>query len=438
MSKHSGNTLLVASLVLALGSARPSCGATYSAVAYMTGQNSQPIGIAEGVPGLFFVQASGTLIFSTTTQGATIIVASFPDPPYTVGSGPGAVAANGLLYSSISQTTGNGSGNIISMSSTAGSEDTYAAQNFAMIPLAGTLPGGKLFGLAYAFSNASYNIGTTDLSGNMTTLYQFPTTDRAIAPVYGSDGNYYGTAFTYGSQNGYFYKVTPSGSFTKVATLPFAGAGIVLQGTDGNFYGVQPTSAGCSNTGQHGAVYKMTPTGQFTTLHDFGLCGNAVVNSLIEGSDGKLYGAIQGNSALFSLTRSGTYKVEFKTDNGNTQGLCTCILTQGGDGIIYGTASGGGPGGYGVVFALNAGLPVPKPKAREFTPRSGAVGARVQIWGYNLLNASVTFDGVPATEVSNSGPNYVLATVPHGATTGPVTVATPGGASTTHASFTVK
>jgi uncharacterized repeat protein (TIGR03803 family) len=279
------------------------------------------------------------------------------------------------------------------------------------------------------------NLGTTDLSGNVTTFYQFPSTDRPVTPIYGNDGNYYGTGFTYGTQNGYFYKVTPSGSFTKVVTLPFQGDGLVLQGTDGNFYGVE--APGCSSGSQHGAVYKMTPSGQFTTLHDFGGCGNATITSLIEGSDGKLYGATQGNSVIFSLTKSGTYKVEFEPTNGITQGLCTCILTQGSDGSIYGTALGGGTGGFGLVFALDAGLPVPKPRARKFFPESGAVGTRVRIWGYSLFGASVTFNGAPGASVYNSGPNYAWATVPAGATSGPITVTTPGGVSTTHGSFTV-
>jgi uncharacterized repeat protein (TIGR03803 family) len=118
--------------------------------------------------------------------------------------------------------------------------------------------------------------------------------------------------------------------------------------------------------------------------------------------------------------------------------LCTCILTQGSDGIIYGTALGGGPGGFGLIFALDAGLPIPKPRALRIAPETGAVGTQVTIWGYNLLGASVTFNGVQATTVSNSGPNYVLATVPTGATTGPVTVTTLGGTSTPRATFHVK
>jgi len=62
----------------------------------------------------------------------------------------------------------------------------------------------------------------------------------------------------------------------------------------------------------------------------------------------------------------------------------------------------------------------------------------VRIWGYNLFGASVEFDGVPATGVYNAGPNYVWATVPTGAATGPITITTPGGAVTTRESFTVE
>jgi hypothetical protein len=46
--------------------------------------------------------------------------------------------------------------------------------------------------------------------------------------------------------------------------------------------------------------------------------------------------------------------------------------------------------------------------------------------------------GRAAAKVERSGPNYVYATVPAGATSGPVTVTTPGGTSTTSAAFTVK
>jgi hypothetical protein len=116
-------------------------------------------------------------------------------------------------------------------------------------------------------------------------------------------------------------------------------------------------------------------------------------------------------------------------------GQCQCELVQGSDGLIYGISGNLGSAGDGTV---DLGLPKPAPQALSFTPESGPPGTQVRIWGYNLLRASVQLSGTSATGVRNSGPNYVFATVPNGTTSGPVTVTTPGGTSTTAASFTVQ
>lgn len=438
MTDHFRGALLVALYILAANAARPAAGASYRVIFNMQ-QYSQPNTLVEGSPGVFYVHVvPPEVIISVTTQGTITTLATFANPPYTIESNPGAMAANGLLYSSVELQQTVYSAQMFSVGSAAGSEQIYASQSLSP-QLASNLPDGKLFGIVYSFLNGSNNLGTADLRGNVTSFYQFPSTDLPAKPIYGADGNYYGTAAA--NNTTYFYRVTPSGSFTKVATFPlgttdFLGGGLVLQGTDGNFYGIQSTGLGCSGSNQHGGVYKLTPSGQYTLLHDFGVCGNGVVNSLIEASDGKLYGATQGNSVIFSLTTSGTYKKVFQLNGAD--GICGCGLLQGSDGIIYGAASGGGTTGSGVIFALDVGLPVPRPRAQHFHPASGPAGAPVLIWGYNLFGASVQFNGVTATTVRNAGSNYVWATVPAGASTGPITVTTPGGTVTTQASFTVQ
>ncbi len=414
----------------------------YTAVYYSTSKTSEPGGIAESAPGLFYLNAGGVEVFSLAPSGRATVVAPFSSPPYQVGSIPGAVAANGLLYSSVQQA---GSGNIFSVGPTTGTEKLYASSGYALIPVAGSLPDGNLFGLAGSASGSTYYLVNVDVAGNVTPFYTFPSTDRYPGvPIYGADGNFYGVAQPYTTgQNAYMYKVTPAGTAVTVANLPFlmtdfTGQGLVLQGTDGNFYGVQSTGLGCSKGDPHGGVYQLTPAGQYTLLHDFGVCGNGIVNSLIEGSDGNLYGAIQGDSTLFSLTKAGEYKALFSPSNGATQGLCPCRLIQGSDGKIYGSALGGGPGGFGVVFSLDVGLPPPAPQALKFAPQSGPPGTRVRIWGSNLLGASVGFGGLPGGSVAASGPNYLWATVPEGATTGPITVTTPGGTVVTKVNFIVE
>jgi hypothetical protein len=77
------------------------------------------------------------------------------------------------------------------------------------------------------------------------------------------------------------------------------------------------------------------------------------------------------------------------------------------------------------------------PTITSFSPTSGPVGATVTINGTNFTGAtSVKFNGVTATFIVNSA-TKITATVPTGATTGRITVTTPGGTATSTADFTV-
>jgi uncharacterized repeat protein (TIGR03803 family) len=181
-------------------------------------------------------------------------------------------------------------------------------------------------------------------------------------------------------------------------------------------------------------------SGQYTLLYTFPKSHGRIADNLIEGSDGELYGSTVdgGASSLFRVSKAGRYEELYRMNNAASDGECGCALLQGSDGIIYGTTIAGGPNGWGTIFALDAGLPKPAPQALEFRPKTGPAGTKVQIWGYNLLSATVQFNGLTATNVSNSGSNYVWATVPAGATSGPITVTTPGDMDLTRERFTVR
>ena len=70
-------------------------------------------------------------------------------------------------------------------------------------------------------------------------------------------------------------------------------------------------------------------------------------------------------------------------------------------------------------------------------PAGARVGAGVKILGSNLSGAtSVTFSGTAATFTVHSA-SYIKTTVPAGATTGPVEVATPSGTLTSNVNFEV-
>ena len=282
-------------------------------------------------------------------------------------------------------------------------------------------------------------------AGKLTTLHSFcvqKDCPDGAAPqaglVQATDGDFYGT--TEGSNAGTVFKITASG---KVSTLhrfsikesaegydPRAG---LVQATDGNFYGT--TLEGGAGSTRVGTVFQMTPAGKLTTLYSFCALANCVDGSwpysgLVQGTyfGGNEVNACGGFTCgtVFQLTPAGklTTLLRFDWTDG---GLSNAGLVQGTDGNFYGTSSEGGSitlcgEGCGTVFAISMGL-APFVKTN---PTSGRVGAKVIILGNNLTSTtSVTFNGTtaPLLKVTASA---IETSVPAGATTGPVTVTTPG------------
>jgi YD repeat-containing protein len=75
------------------------------------------------------------------------------------------------------------------------------------------------------------------------------------------------------------------------------------------------------------------------------------------------------------------------------------------------------------------------------SPRSGRVGSTVSIFGKGfsatLSENTIAFNGVLATVIS-AELNAITASVPPGATTGPITVTSPLGSATSSVSFTIQ
>lgn len=429
--------VIAASMTLAAGQASLATTAQFRVLHYMNSYD-QPAGMTEGAPGVFYSRSGSAYqaALSITTQGSMTVLAKFPYEYYI--QALLVSAANSRFYSAV--RLGTNPANVFSVTLVPGSKQVYPPQSLTPV-LAQNLPDGML--LATATSASSFYLATCDLKGTVTPIYAFPSTELlANNAMYANDGNYYGISRVRLDGSGYVYRVTPSGALTKVLNFPSSTFNDltswvpVLQASDGNLYGATP-GGGANGTG---SVYKLTLGGQYILLYSFPSGPDYNPAALIEGSDGNLYGATlgaAGSSLLFRVTKSGQYTL-LHTMNLYTDGQCQCQLTQGSDGMIYGSAQVGGVTGGGTYFALDAGLPKPPPRARHFHPQSGPVGTRVLVWGYDLLSASVQVNGVNAATVSNSGPNYVWATVPAGATTGPITITTPGGSVTTKASFTVQ
>src|SRR5437867_3706594 len=90
-----------------------------------------------------------------------------------------------------------------------------------------------------------------------------------------------------------------------------------------------------------------------------------------------------------------------------------------------------------LVMAAQQAVLAVSPTITSFSPSSGPVGKLVTINGTDLSGATaVKFSGVNATVSSNTS-SQIKATVPAGASTGYITVTTPGGTATSATKFKV-
>lgn len=82
---------------------------------------------------------------------------------------------------------------------------------------------------------------------------------------------------------------------------------------------------------------------------------------------------------------------------------------------------------------------VPPPTVTSFAPKTGKAGTSVTITGTAFTGATdVEFNGTAASDFTVSSPTEIIATVPVGATTGPVSVTTSGGTTLSSSDFVVK
>ncbi|MGA8150536.1 MAG: choice-of-anchor tandem repeat GloVer-containing protein [Terriglobales bacterium] len=336
-------------------------------------------------------------------------------------------------------------------------------------------------------------------NGSLTTLYNFTYAGCSYpnaSPIQGVDGNFYGICYSYLVPK--IYKITPSGIFTVLGSLPGSSPNVspLLQGTDGNFYG----PSDYDGTSSRGMVFRMTPKGIVKAVYSFhGKHGNLPMGALIQGGDGNFYGTTEkgganGGGVVYRLTPGGALTVlhNFRDPNypndgsqpkngvvqatdGNLYGVtylggtvgcgsgtvgCGIIfqITAAGaysilyhfdgthgahpwttpiqhtNGKIYGLAWDGGTHGKGVVYSLD----IASGPFVRLVSTSGKVGKNIEVLGQGFTDTTdVSFNGTPATFTVVSD-TYLKATVPDGATTGFVTVTTLGGTLTSNQQLRVK
>lgn len=176
--------------------------------------------------------------------------------------------------------------------------------------------------------------------------------------VSGSDGIFYGMTSAGGTNSaGTIFKITSTGSFTVLRSLLSStdGAnpeGNLIQGTNGNFYGMTSSSA---------RIFKITSTGTFTSLHTFtGNDGSLPLGSLLLATDGNFYGTTSsggsnGAGTIFKMTAAGTYTVLKQLTSATDGSAPKGNLLQGTDGNFYGMTSTGGTNSAGTLFKITTG-----------------------------------------------------------------------------------
>lgn len=317
----------------------------------------------------------------------------------------------------------------------------------------------NLFGTASGGgANLSGTVFEITPAGKLTRIYSFCAeancADGAIPNAglaEGTDGNFYGTT---------------TGGNANCADGESPQTGLVLA-TNGNFYGTTGNSK-CALLNGCGVVFKLTPEGALTTLHSFeGRDGEYPDAGLVQATSGTFYGTTPNGGAdgfgtIYSLSTGlgpfvasvPTSALEGATINILGQDFTSASKVKFGDleasdvklngatDLIATVPKGALTGAITVTtgsttLTSNFAFGV-VPDVSSFSPTSGAVGKSVTITGTGLMQTvAVYFDGVQATEFKVISDTEVTATLPTGATTGPISVEAQGGTGFSSTDFTV-
>lgn len=294
-------------------------------------------------------------------------------------------------------------------------------------------------------------------TGKLITLHSFAgySTEGSgpnSALVQAENGDLYGTTQDGGAYTacslgcGTVFKITPKGVLSTLhsfAGYPGDGAApdtSLALGIDGTFYGT--TSEGGS--ADAGTIFKITSTQSFATIYNF--CsqtncadGQDPASGLTLATDGNFYGTASrggtyGSGSTFRITPEGTLTTLYSFCS---QGFPSCPdgslpyagLMQATNGKLYGSTTEGGDlncgSGYGcgTVFSLDLGLG----PFVSFLHNGATTGQTFGILGEGLKGTTaVSLNGIPAGFTIKSE-TLIVATVPSGATSGPVTVTIPAG-----------
>jgi uncharacterized repeat protein (TIGR03803 family) len=252
---------------------------------------------------------------------------------------------------------------------TGGADGSYPSSG-VIRDSAGSFYGTTSWGGAGAGTAGHGVVYKVDTAGHETVLYAFRDGLDGGGPNAGlirdSVGNFYGTTVYGGagpdSNSGVVYKLDPTGNETVLYRFPGGPAGGaepdagVIRDSAGNLYGTT-YKGGAPNAG---VVYELDIAGQYKVLYTFtgGADGGYPYAGVISDSAGNLYGTTYYGGAanagvVFKLDTAGHETVLYAFTGGADGGAPYAGVISDSAGNLYGTASGGGAAGWGVVYKLD-------------------------------------------------------------------------------------
>jgi uncharacterized repeat protein (TIGR03803 family) len=206
-----------------------------------------------------------------------------------------------------------------------------------------------------------------------TSLYSFQGTASnygayPMGLVQGTDGNLYGVTAAGGTNGGdddagIFFKISTSGKETIICSFNYVAcagaqnptANLVL-GSNGDFYGVDAANQ----------MFRITPGAKLSILYTLPTTSYAATTPLVLATNGDFYGTLKNGGAynncfgpcgsVFKMTATGKLTTLYSFCAVVENSACTdgdepeFPLVQGSDGNLYGTTSGGGTDGVNVGY----------------------------------------------------------------------------------------